>query len=109
MIQVVRGPLEICRLVGQRVAWVAVSGASGCSAVLPRRLETPRPNAVPGAQKRPRTAISTFPLPCPPARELAGLGGVGQVDSSQIQKVGREESPSHSGARGVGGKVGLQR
>jgi len=60
---------------GKRVGWVAVSGASGCSTVLTRRLGKPPPNAVPGLGNRPRKAISTSSLPYPP-RALAGEVGV---------------------------------
>ncbi len=40
----------------------------------PRCLGKPPPNAVPGPHKRPRTAIGTFPLPCPRKR-IGGLLG----------------------------------
>jgi hypothetical protein len=80
MIQVVRGPLEICRGWGQRCRLSC--GERSVFHSSPSPPWNPPPNAVPGPQKRPRTAISTFLSPSLPPRALAGFGGVGQVNNS---------------------------
>src|SRR5713101_9800698 len=49
----------------------------------------------------PRPRSAPWPGPCPPREHWRGFGGVGQVDSSGIQKVFWKRSPSHSGG-GVG-------
>ncbi len=61
-------------LVGGALGWICFSAL----------ILLPRPcNALERLVGSPKTAISPFPPSPTPARELAGFGGVGQVDSSR--------------------------
>ncbi len=71
---------------GKGVGWVAVSGASGCSAVLPRRLGNPAPKCCPRRSETAQdgdTRHLTPPLLLPVFMQILSSGG-----SKIIQRCG---------------------
>jgi hypothetical protein len=94
MIQVVRGPAGNMSG-GKGVGWLVERSVGVFDSSPPAALESPRQML---SQCRRTAQDGDQHLP----------EGVGQVDSSQIQKVGGEKSPSHSGVGCLWGKVSGQ-
>jgi hypothetical protein len=82
MIQVVRGPLEICRGVGQRCRLGCGERGVGVFGSSPRPPWKTPAKCCPRPSETAQDGDQHLPPSLPPARELVGLGGVGQVDNS---------------------------
>jgi len=108
MIQVVRGPLEICRGGGAKVSvGLRWAGRRGVRQFSPAALENPRQMLSQALRNGPgrRSAPSPFPAP---RKRIGGLGGRGSGGQlAAIQAVGPEKRPSHSGDS-VEAKVSIQ-